>query len=1132
MNEVVSKQLPCVKTSALLAYYPQNDLFREFIGELHRIQTGTIRLKGLSGSAKSLLASNILEEIPEIHLFILPGSEEAAYFFNDLASLSPTSEILFFPSSFKRSIQYQQISSSNIVMRTSVIERLTEKPDKLAIVTSPEALAEKVIRAEILEKQSIKIEKGNYLTISGLADSLINLGFKQTDFVYKPGWFSIRGSIVDVFSWSSRLPYRLSFIGNQVDSMREFNNETQLSVRKMDNVMILPETQTFTSGDTETVNPSRISFTEFPHKSVIAWFAGTQYILDKIDDIFKKTVFNLQDENDNASLPDKKIILSSSDEIYSPLRKGRIIEFGPDYLTTEGPELNFKTSPQPSFNKNFDLLVKNLRQNSDNGYVNFILSDNEKQIERLQSVFTDLDTHVDFKPVPVSLHEGFIEHSLKIALYTDHQIFDRYHRFQIDDQFARSENLTVQELTGLNPGDYVVHIDHGIGQFGGLEKIQTAGKEQEVVRLVYRDNDVLYVSIHSLHRISKFKGKDGQTPKIYKLGSGAWQKLKSSAKKKVKDIARELIRLYAMRKEQEGFVFSPDSYLQTELESSFIYEDTEDQLKATRDVKLGMEAPYPMDRLICGDVGFGKTEVAIRAAFKAVTDSKQVAVLVPTTILALQHYNTFSERLRDFPCSVDYVSRLKSPSRQKTTLRNLAEGKLDIIIGTHRLVSKDVKFKDLGLLIIDEEQKFGVGVKEKLKQIKLNVDTLSLTATPIPRTLQLSLMGARDLSVINTPPPNRHPIATELHTFNQEIIREAIYFEVGRKGQVFFIHNRVQNIGEMQALIKKICPEVSTAIAHGQMEGAHLEKVMLDFISGTYDVLIASSIIESGLDIPNANTMIINNAHHFGLSDLHQLRGRVGRSNKQAFCYLLAPPLNILTQEARKRLQAISEFSELGSGFYIALQDLDIRGAGNLLGAEQSGFIAEIGIETYQRILDEALLELKENEFSDVFTETEKLPPKQMEVNYITDCHIDTDLELLFPDEYVDNISERLRLYRILDNIDSEMKLKDFQDELVDRFGNLPEPTLELLQVVRLRWLAIKLGFPKIILKKNKMIAYFATDPESPYFKSSVFSAILSYIQNQTHHYHLQESKGKLTLFIDHISSITQAIQTLEQIPV
>ena len=1121
-----------MKPYELLSYYPRNDLFRKFIDELRKEKAGTIRLKGFAGSSKSLIAANILAEIPEIHLFILPSSEEAAYFYNDLNNLTSNCEILFFPSSSKRSLQYQQISSSNIVMRTSVIERLTEKPEKLAIVTSPEALAEKVVAPEVLTKESLRIARRDHLTISGLTESLVKVGFKQTDFVYEPGWFSVRGSIVDVFSWSSRLPYRLSFIGNEVESIRIFNNETQLSVQKLDNILILPDTQTFTSGYEELVTVPRIPFTKFPHKPVIAWFTGTQYILDKIDEIAEKTLFIPSDEVDNNPVPDKKIILASADQVFSPLQQGWIIEFGPDYITTQGSEFQFSTSIQPAFSKNFELLVKNLRQNTDSGYSNFILSDNEKQIERLRSIFNDLDKHVEFKPILASLHEGFIEHSLKIALYTDHQIFDRYHRFRLDDQFAHSENLTVQELTGLNPGDYVVHIDHGIGQFGGLEKIETGGKEQEAVRLVYRDNDVLYVSIHSLHRISKFKGKDGQTPKIYKLGTGAWQKLKSFAKKKVKDIARELIRLYAMRKAQEGFVFSPDSYLQAELESSFIYEDTEDQLKATRDVKQGMEAPFPMDRLICGDVGFGKTEVAIRASFKAVTDSKQVAVLVPTTILALQHYNTFTERLRDFPCSIDYISRLKSPSRQKATLQKLKEGKLDIIIGTHRLISKDVKFKDLGLLIVDEEQKFGVSVKEKLKQIKLNVDTLTLTATPIPRTLQLSLMGARDLSVINTPPPNRYPIATELHTFNHNVIREAIYFEVARKGQVFFIHNRVQNIGEIQVMIKKLCPEVSTAIVHGQMEGAQLEKVMLDFISGIYDVLIASSIIESGLDIPNANTIIINNAHHFGLSDLHQLRGRVGRSNKKAFCYLLAPPLNVLSPEARKRLQAISEFSELGSGFYIALQDLDIRGAGNLLGAEQSGFITEIGFETYHRILDEALMELKENEFSDVFAETEKISSEHKEINYVTDCHIDTDLELLFPDEYVGNISERLKLYRILDNIDSEMKLKEFENELVDRFGNLPEQSKELFQVVRLRWLAIKLGFPKIILKKNKMIAYFITDPESPYFQSPVFSKILSFIQNQIRNYHLQETKGKLTLYIDHISSVSDAIINLQRIPI
>ena len=1120
-----------MKPSQLLKYYPKNDQYKNLAAELIRSRQGSVRLKGLAGSSRSLIAASLISEIPSVHLFILPSPDDAAYFFNDLNNLEPDCEVLYFPSSFKNSLKYQQVSNSNIVMRTAVIKRLIEKPEKLCIIASPEALTEKVVTPEVLSEESIKVSTGDTLTITGLTDSLVRMGFRQTDFVYEPGWFSVRGSIVDIFSWSSKVPCRLSFIGNTVESIRFFNNETQLSIEKLENIILLPNSQTFSS-DYEKLNTvSRIAFTEFAQKQMIAWLVGTQHILDKIDELAQRIQVITQDEANTEQEPGSQIVLATSDQIFDPLKRGWIIELGPDYLTTGGFEFSFSTSVQPAFNKNFELLVNNLRHNEETGYTNIIISDNEKQIERLKDIFHDLDRNVNFTPVIASLHAGFIEHSLKIALYTDHQLFDRYHRYRIDDQFARSEKLTVQELTGLNPGDYVVHIDHGIGQFGGLEKIRIGGKEQEAVRLVYKDNDILFVSIHSLHRISKYRGKDGQSPKIYKLGTGAWQKLKSSAKKKVKDIARELIRLYALRKAQEGFVFSPDSYLQAELESSFIYEDTEDQLKATRDVKLGMEAPFPMDRLICGDVGFGKTEIAIRAAFKAVADSKQVAVLVPTTILALQHYNTFTERLRGFPCSIDYISRLKSQSRQKQTLQKLAEGKLDIIIGTHRLISKDVKFKDLGLLIVDEEQKFGVGVKEKLKQFKLNVDTLTLTATPIPRTLQLSLMGARDLSVINTPPPNRYPIATELHTFNHEIIREAIYFEVGRKGQVFFIHNRVQNIAEVQAMLKKICPDVSTVIAHGQMEGAKLEKVMLDFISGVYDVLIASSIIESGLDIPNANTIIIDNAHHFGLSDLHQLRGRVGRSNKKAFCYLLAPPMNLLPPDARKRLQAIAEFSELGSGFYIALQDLDIRGAGNLLGAEQSGFITEIGFETYQRILDEALMELRENEFSEVFTEPSKPFASVVQVNYITDCHIDTDLELVFPDEYIENISERLRLYRTLDNIDSEDKLEGFQNELIDRFGNLPGQSRELLQVVRLRWFAIKLGFPKIILKQNKLIAHFIPDQESPYYKSPVFSKILSFVQTQIRHYHLQESRGKLTLHIDNITSVSQAIETLQRIP-
>ena len=1118
-----------MKPSDLLSYYPKNDTYKKFLETIRNQEKATIHLKGLAGSSKSLLAATTFNIFPGIHMFILPDVEEAAYFYNDLLNLFTTNEIKFFPPAYKRSVQYGQVNKANIIMRTSVLQRLIEKPDKLAIVTFPEALVEKVIPGNLLERKSVRIKLGDQLTVSGLADSLQDLGFIPVDFVYEPGQYAVRGSIIDIFSFTAKEPFRLDFFGNELDSIRLFNIENQLSTHKLDHIMILPDTQS-SAMENAGNDVARIPFTNLLSGLVITWTVNTGYIMNKIDEITVKTSLDSISGDGITPIHDKTIMLASSGEVFSNLSPGRIIEFGPDYLMSPSQELTFSTSPQPAFNKNFELLGRNLKQNTETGCFNIIMSDNEKQTDRLKSVFNDLDPQISFQPLRTSLHEGFIEHSLNIALYTDHQIFDRYHKYQLDNQFSRSESMTIQELTGLHPGDYVVHVDHGIGQFGGLEKISISDREQEAVKLVYKDNDILYVSIHSLHRISKYKGRDTRPPKIYKLGTGAWQKLKSSAKKKVKDIARELIRLYALRKAKDGFRFSPDSYLQKELESSFMYEDTEDQLKATRDVKEGMEAIFPMDRLICGDVGFGKTEVAVRAAFKAVTDSKQVALLVPTTILALQHYNTFMERLHDFPCNIDYISRLRKPAHQKKVIGKLADGKIDVIIGTHRLVSEDIRFKDLGLLIIDEEQKFGVRIKEKLKQMKMDVDTLTLTATPIPRTLQLSLMGARDLSVINTPPPNRYPITTELHTFNEEIIREAILYEVSRNGQVFIIHNRIQNIGEVENLVNRICQGISTAVVHGQMEGTHLEKIMLDFISGKYDVLIATTIIESGLDIPNANTIIINNAQHFGLSDLHQLRGRVGRSNKKAFCYLLSPPLDLLTPEARKRLKAISEFSELGSGFYIAMQDLDIRGAGNLLGAEQSGFITEMGFEAYHRILDEALLELKQEEFSNLYAETYTTGSKTTSELYVADCSIDTDLQLLFPDEYISNISERLRLYRILDNIGSEEKLKSFEMELIDRFGQLPDPSRELLRVVQLRWLAVKLGFTKIILKKGKMICHFIPDQESSYYRSPTFSKIISFIKNQSDQYRLKETGGKLTLTINNIPSVSLAINVLKLI--
>jgi transcription-repair coupling factor (superfamily II helicase) len=797
------------------------------------------------------------------------------------------------------------------------------------------------------------------------------------------------------------------------------------------------------------------------------------------------------------------------------------------------PELNleFETSPQPSFNKNFDLLVRKLAENTRNGIQNFILSDNPRQTERIYTIFEDLKQSrqqledFSFSTLNISLHEGFLDEGLKLALYTDHQIFERYHKFHLKDSHSSREAITLKELYHLSPGDYVTHIDHGIGRFDGLEKIDVNGRQQEAIRIIYQNNDLLYVSIHSLHRIAKYVGKDGAEPRMDRLGSGAWNRLKNKTKNRVKDIAKELIELYAKRKTSEGFSFSPDTYLQTELEASFIYEDTPDQEKSTGDVKSDMEKSWPMDRLICGDVGFGKTEIAIRAAFKAVTDGKQVAVLVPTTILALQHYKTFGDRLKDFPVTVDYLNRFKSAKKQKETLKRLVEGSLDILIGTHRLISQDVKFKDLGLMIIDEEQKFGVGAKEKLKKMRVNVDSLTLTATPIPRTLQFSLMGARDLSIINTPPPNRYPIQTELRVFGEEVIREAILYEVNRGGQVFFVHNRIQNIHEVEGMIKKFIPGVTIGVAHGQMDGDHLESIMLDFIDGVYDILVSTAIIESGLDIPNANTIIINDAHHFGLSDLHQLRGRVGRSNKKAFCYLLAPPASLLTQEARKRLRAIEEFSDLGSGFNIAMRDLDIRGAGNILGAEQSGFISDIGFEMYHKILDEALQELKETEFKELFHE-------EKSQDYVKDCQIETDLEILIPGDYISNTTERLIVYKELDSIESEELLQKFQQKLVDRFGKVPRQTLELIDTIRLRWLAKKVGFEKIVLKNERLICYFVSNPQSEYYQSGAFSAILSYVQKNPSICRMKETESRLSLTFRNVRYVGDAIRTLKGIDV
>jgi transcription-repair coupling factor (superfamily II helicase) len=1099
----------------ILSYYVERQQITTLKQWLGGKEGNILHLNGLAGSSPAVIAACLLEDLNKNHVFILPDKESAAYFHNDLFNLSGNEDILFFPSSFKRSVQYTQKSSDNIVQRTGVLKRLSQDTAGQVIITFPEALVEKTVSGHFLADNAFPVSRQDRLSLSFLADFLETCHFQEVDYVYEPGQFSIRGSILDVFSYSAKRPYRIDFFGEVVDSIRTFDIENQLSVEKLDQITLIPDLMEL-QAESAAAAKGMIPFTEYFGIDTTWWINDLAYVKDRMDNIFERTGTGKHD------------FLIDGNTFTTLLGSSRIIEFGHQVFYSPDKTLSFNTIPQPAFRKNFELLAEDLMLKQDAGYHIYILSDNQKQIDRILSIFEDIHTEIRINPLLTTLHKGFIDHESKICIYTDHQIFDRYHRYQLQEHFTRKESITVRELTALHPGDYVVHIDHGIGQFGGLEKIRLNDREQEAVKLVFRDQDTLYVSIHSLHRISKYKGKDNEPPRIYKLGSGAWQKLKANTKKKVKDIARELINMYAKRKTMQGFSFSPDSYLQTELEASFMYEDTEDQLKATRELKEGMEADFPMDRLVCGDVGFGKTEVAIRGAFKAVSDSKQVAVMVPTTILALQHFKTFSDRLRDFPCTVDYISRLKKPVAQKKTLADLASGRTDIIIGTHRLTGSDVMFKDLGMLIIDEEQKFGVAMKEKLRKLKLNVDTLTLTATPIPRTLQLSLMGARDLSIIRTPPPNRYPIVTELHSFNNDIIKEAIYYEVNRGGQVFFIHNRIQNIAEIEVLVNRLCPDMKIAVVHGQMEGSKLEKIMLGFIEGEYDVLISTTIIESGLDIPNANTIIINNAHHFGLSDLHQLRGRVGRSNRKAFCYLLAPPFNLQTAEARRRLKAIEEFSEIGSGLNIAMQDLDIRGAGNLLGAEQSGFIAEIGFETYHRILDEAILELRENEFPDMFREAGGNRP--VDRKYVADCQIDTDLSLLFPDAYIENNSERLRLYRVLDNIETEEGLQRFEKELQDRFGPLPEATIELLNVVRLRWMAIRLGFEKIILKKGLMIMHFISNPDSSYYATATFKAVLAFVQGQGRRFRMKETSRKLTLTTDPVNSISEAIGILQKI--
>jgi len=1119
-----------LKTEELIRLYAATPQVLQIVDELKNRSLPRIHLKGLAGSSSALVKAAVFHHLQRNHLVIMNDPESAAYLYNDLEALFHEKgqpyehkNTLFFPTIYKRHFEFDRPDRTNMLMRSEVMSRLVSSNKKTIIISYVEALAEKVVRKRVLTKNTLKLKVGEKVSLDFVADVLNEYGFDREDFVYEPGQFSIRGGILDVFSFAHDLPFRIEFFGEEVESIRSFDPATQLSREKMDRITILPDLSERLEVE------SRESFLEFLPPGATIWVGDLPGLID-LASLYEERLQKLIETDSTGVFPaNMKEHFVGKEDFLKQLLDHAVVESGSQPFLEPGLSPEFDTAPQPSFNKNFDLLTANLEENTRIGIGNFILSDNPRQIERIYTIFEDLkagklqDRMFEFSTLNISVHEGFIDKGLKLALYTDHQIFERYHKFHLKDSYSSREAITLKELYNLNPGDYITHIDHGIGRYDGLERIDVNGRQQEAIRIIYKNNDLLYVSIHSLHRIAKYIGKDGAEPKMDRLGSGAWNRLKAKTKSRVKDIAKELIQLYAQRKKAEGFAFAPDTYLQTELEASFIYEDTPDQVKSTADVKTDMEKTFPMDRLICGDVGFGKTEIAIRAAFKAVADSKQVAVLVPTTILALQHYKTFRDRLKDFPCTVDYLNRFKSVKKQKETLKNLEEGKLDVLIGTHRLLSQDIKFKDLGLLVIDEEQKFGVGAKEKLKQLRVNVDTLTLTATPIPRTLQFSLMGARDLSIINTAPPNRYPIQTEVRPFGEEIIREAILYEVSRGGQVFFVHNRVLNIHDVERMLKTFLPNITVGVAHGQMDGTHLESVMLDFIDGVYDVLLATTIIESGLDIPNVNTIIINDAHHFGLSDLHQLRGRVGRSNRKAFCYLLAPPVSLLTDEARKRLKAIEEFSDLGSGFNIAMRDLDIRGAGNILGAEQSGFISEIGFEMYHKILDEAIQELKETEFPGLFEDDGKPKP------FVKDCQIETDLEILIPGDYITNSTERLIIYKELDNAETEEALEAARTRMIDRFGPIPRQAEDLFNTIRLRWLARKAGFEKIIMKNERFIGFFVSNPESPYYKSPEFASMLRFVQDNPSICRMKENESRLSLTFRNVKSVRDAIRLLQR---
>lgn len=1105
----------------LFAQAPELGNLREAIA----VSAPDIRLKGLNGSAVSFVIAEAFRTANTPFLLIFEEKEEAAYYLNDLELLLNKEDVFFYPASYRRPYQIEETDNANVLLRAEVLNRINSRKKPAVIVTYPDALFEKVVTRRELDKNTLKIRTGDHLSLDFLNEVLFEYRFQRVDFVTGPGEFSVRGGIVDVFSFSHDEPYRIEFFGEEIDSIRTFDVETQLSTNKVKKIAIIPNVAE------KFLQESRESFMRYIGSNTTVFIKHQGVLMERLKGLYDKA------ETAFASLTSELRHARPSDLFVTPslveadLKEFCLVRLGSVQNTSgsvaKGTDIEFRTRPQPSFNKKFELLIADLNEKGKKGYTNILCCATEQQAKRFHDIFEELGEQVQYKTLVLPLYQGFIDDGLQLSCYTDHQIFDRYHKFNLRNGYAKKQAITLKELNKLEIGDYVTHIDHGIGIFGGLQKIEVEGRKQEAIKLQYGERDILYVSIHSLHKISKFNGKDGAAPKIYKLGSAAWKKLKEKTKSRVKKIAFDLIKVYAKRRLRKGYQYQPDSYLQLELEASFLYEDTPDQSKATEEIKKDMESERPMDRLVCGDVGFGKTEVAIRAAFKAVDNGKQVAVLVPTTILAFQHHRTFRERLKDMPVTVDYLNRFRTAGERRKTLEQLKNGQIDIIIGTHQLVNKQVAFKDLGLLIVDEEQKFGVAVKDKLKAMKENVDVLTLTATPIPRTLQFSLMAARDLSVINTPPPNRYPIESRVVQLNEAVIRDAITYEIQRGGQVFFIHNRIENIREVAGMVQRLVPDAKIGIGHGQMEGKRLETLMLAFMNGEFDVLVSTTIVESGLDVTNANTIFINNANNFGLSDLHQMRGRVGRGNKKAFCYFITPPYEVMTPEARKRIQALEQYTELGSGFNIAMKDLEIRGAGDLLGGEQSGFINDIGFETYQKILSEAIEELKENEFRELYA-----TPEEADKVYVKEVQIDTDFELLFPDDYINNITERLTLYTELNTITDETGLVGFERQLEDRFGELPVQVADLLNSVRIKWIAKRVGLEKVVMKKGRLIGYFIADQQSAFYQSQRFNRLLQFVQSHADRCRIKEKQTRnglrLVLSFEKIPSVDSALRALE----